>query len=151
MVILDALKDAANVLREADKIPQYQAVLDAYSQIAELQATSYSQQLKIQELTGVEESGTEDRFNRHRMILAGRKYRADPFAETRDEARKAGHPPFSQSHESPIPSQSPFSWWILPRWRRPNQILPSLVLPAYRPLLSPHVYCARPAKKSGRH
>jgi hypothetical protein len=52
MAILDALKDAANVLREADKIPQYQAVLDAYSQIAELQAATYSQQLKIQELTG---------------------------------------------------------------------------------------------------
>jgi hypothetical protein len=49
--MLDGLTEAANLLREADKIPQYQAVLDAYSQISELQAKNYTQQLQIQELT----------------------------------------------------------------------------------------------------
>jgi hypothetical protein len=51
MAVLDTLKNAATVLRAADKIPEYEAVLDAYSKIAELQAVTYDQQLRIQALT----------------------------------------------------------------------------------------------------
>lgn len=58
--MLDTLKNAATVLRAADKIPEYEAVLDAYSKIAELQATTYDQQLKIQALTAALESIRSD-------------------------------------------------------------------------------------------
>ena len=37
MTILDSLKDAATVLRTADKIPQYTAVLEGLRKIAELE------------------------------------------------------------------------------------------------------------------
>lgn len=60
MPIMDTLKNAASVLRAADKIPEYEAVLDAYSQIAELQATNYEQQLTIQKLTSELESIRRD-------------------------------------------------------------------------------------------
>jgi hypothetical protein len=56
MTVMDTLKNAASVLRAADKIPEYEAVLDAYSKISELQAANYEQQLKIQELTAELES-----------------------------------------------------------------------------------------------
>jgi hypothetical protein len=60
MPVMDMLKNAASVLRAADKIPEYEAVLDAYRQIAELQATNYDQQLKIQTLTSELESIRRD-------------------------------------------------------------------------------------------
>jgi hypothetical protein len=47
MAILDGLKAAADALRQADKIPQFQAVLDAQAQIAELQVFNHEQQLEI--------------------------------------------------------------------------------------------------------
>jgi hypothetical protein len=56
MAVMDTLKNAASVLRAADKIPEYEAVLDAYRQIAELQAANYDQQVKIQSLTAELES-----------------------------------------------------------------------------------------------
>ena len=49
--IIEGLKGAAGVLRAADKIPEYEAVLDAYGQIAELQARAFAQQLEIQKLS----------------------------------------------------------------------------------------------------
>ncbi len=57
---MDTLKGAASVLRAADKIPEYQAVLDAYQQITELQATNYEQQLRIQSLSAELESVRRD-------------------------------------------------------------------------------------------
>jgi hypothetical protein len=42
---MEPLMLAANVLREADKIPQYKAVLDAYERIAELQV-KHDEQLR---------------------------------------------------------------------------------------------------------
>lgn len=51
MAILDGLKMAADTLRQADKIPQYEAVLDAYAQIADLQTQNHQQQREIRELT----------------------------------------------------------------------------------------------------
>ena len=60
MALMDSLKNVASVLRAADKIPEYEAVLDAYSHIAELQKTSYEHQLKVQELTAELESTRRD-------------------------------------------------------------------------------------------
>jgi Zn finger protein HypA/HybF involved in hydrogenase expression len=48
--IMEPLMAAANMLREADKIPQYKAVLDAYQRIAELQVENHEQHTKIQDL-----------------------------------------------------------------------------------------------------
>lgn len=47
---MEPLMVAANMLREADKIPQYKAVLDAYQRIAELQVQNHEQHAKIQDL-----------------------------------------------------------------------------------------------------
>jgi hypothetical protein len=49
--LLDSLKGAANTLREADKIPQYQTVLDAYAQMSEMQRTIYDLEAKLREVT----------------------------------------------------------------------------------------------------
>jgi hypothetical protein len=49
--VLDGLKGAGNVLRKADKIPEYQAVLDAYAQISEMQALVYDLNAKLREVT----------------------------------------------------------------------------------------------------
>lgn len=48
-MLFDSLKGAASTLREADKIPQYQAVLDAYQQISEMQRTIYDLEEKLRE------------------------------------------------------------------------------------------------------
>jgi hypothetical protein len=50
MPIIEGLKAAAEALRQADKIPQFQAVLDAQAQIVELQVHNQEQQLEIQHL-----------------------------------------------------------------------------------------------------
>lgn len=50
MALLDGLKMAADALRQADKIPQFEAVLDAYAQLAELQAQSHVQLAEIRQL-----------------------------------------------------------------------------------------------------
>jgi hypothetical protein len=47
MPIIEGLKAAAEALRQADKIPQFRAVLDAQAQIAELQVHNHEQQLEI--------------------------------------------------------------------------------------------------------
>jgi hypothetical protein len=69
--IIDGLMGAANVLRAADKIPEYEAVLDAYGQIAELQAKSYGQQLEIQRLaTEIEQIRTSQKSAEGSQIWA---------------------------------------------------------------------------------
>jgi len=50
MALLDGLKMAGDALRQADKIPQFQAVLDAQAQLAELQAHNHEQATEIREL-----------------------------------------------------------------------------------------------------
>jgi hypothetical protein len=47
--VLEGLKGAGSVLREADKIPQYEAVLNAYAQMSEMQGTIYELQEKLRE------------------------------------------------------------------------------------------------------
>jgi hypothetical protein len=51
MALFDGLKGAADALRQADKIPQYQAVLDAQSRLGELQEHNHQQAIEIRELT----------------------------------------------------------------------------------------------------
>jgi hypothetical protein len=47
--VLEGLKSAGTVLREADKIPQYEAVNNAYIQIAQMQGTIHELQEKLRE------------------------------------------------------------------------------------------------------
>jgi hypothetical protein len=50
MAIFDGLKGAADALRQADKIPQFQAVLDAQARLAELQEYNHQQAIEIRQL-----------------------------------------------------------------------------------------------------
>jgi hypothetical protein len=74
MAILDGLKTAAEVLRAADKIPEYQQILEAMVKMMELQGQVETEKERVKELQAELKAIREDQINAKGIVRKGDIY-----------------------------------------------------------------------------